>query len=151
MDKDIKMELKYYCKRGILVLQEMKMGKLWKVQGRDKQLLHKSLCYYSTRASLKVSSPGSLILHKHQSFCWDVGSAFAVGAEATLFGLSAKLQTHHVPSLLAIQSLRWSLSPRLSFFLWRREEGKRNLIRHHLKSETRQQSPPSAMFLLTPS
>lgn len=33
MDKDIKMELKYYCKRGILVLQEMKMGEALKSPG----------------------------------------------------------------------------------------------------------------------
>lgn len=101
----------------------------------------------------KVSSSQSLDLHNHQSFCQDVDSTFSTEAVASLFSCSAKPQTCHVFSLLAIESLIWPLSPCFLFFSWeeRGREGKRNVKRHQLKSETRQQSSPSAVFLLTPS
>lgn len=72
------------------------------------------LFYQSTPV---VSSPESLALHKHQSFCQEVGSTFSVGIEATPFYPSVKSQTPHAPSLLDIQSLRWPLSPCLLSFL----------------------------------
>ena len=100
----------------------------------------------------KISSAGSLALHKHQSFCQDVGSTLNGGAEATLFSPSAKPQTHHAPSLLAILSLRRPCHPAChSFFGRKKKRREENLRRHQLKSETRQQSSPSAVFLLTPS
>lgn len=117
------------------MLQEMKDGgSLRSPKMRQAAVVQMSLLLFDQSVH-EVSGAGSL--HKHQSFCQDAGSTFNGGAEATLFGPSAKPQAHHAPSLLASQSLRGPLSPYLSFFLGRKEEGKGNLVRRQLKSEMR--------------
>lgn len=69
MDKGIKIELKYCCKRRILVLREMKDEEALKSPGmRQAAALQISLLIFYQSIS-KVSSPGSLVLHEHQSFC----------------------------------------------------------------------------------
>lgn len=121
MDKDIKKELKYFCKRGIFVLQEMKDGEALASPGMREAAAEQISLLLFYQSIPKVSSPGSAALHKHQSFCQDVGSTSNAGAEATLLGPSAKLQPYQAHSLLAIPSLM-ALSPCLSFFLWKKGE-----------------------------
>lgn len=145
MDRDIKKELKYSCKRGILVLQEMKDREALASPGMRQAAAEQISLLLFYQSIPKVPSPGSSALHKYQLFCQDVGLISNAGAEATLLGPSSKLQPYQAHSLLAIQPLM-ALSPCLSFFLWRKEE-KGNLRRCQLKSETRQQSFPTAVFL----
>lgn len=117
----------------ILVLQEMKdEGSLKGPRMRQAAAIQISL-YYSTKASLKFLVQ-NLVLHKHQSFCQDVGSTLNVGAKGTVFGPSAKSQTYHAPFFLAIQSLRWQLSPCLSFFFFL-EENRREEKSHKTSTE----------------
>ena len=127
MDKDIKKELKYCCKRGIFVLQEMKDGEALASPGMREAAAEQISLLLFYQSIPKISSSGSAALHKHQSFCQDVGSTSSAGAEATLLGPSAKLQPYQAHSLLAIQFLM-ALSPCLSFFLWKKEEKEEEVL-----------------------
>ena len=99
----------------------------------------------------EVSSPRSLDLHKHQSFCQDVDSTFSVGAKATLSIQFISKVSDSPGSFSLSQSLIQPLLTIISLEERREGKGREIVIQHQLKSEMRQQSFPSAVFLLTPS
>lgn len=153
MDKDIKMELKYCCKRGILVLQEMKDGGSFG-KSRDETSSCCTNLYaislpehpWSFQSMISWPTKPPIILPR----CWlriqCRGCSHSIQLLSKTSDSPCSFSLSHWVSNMAFVTLLIILS-----LEERRREGKRNVKRHQLKSETRQQSSPSAVFLLTPS
>lgn len=148
MDKDIKMELKYCCKRGILVLQEMKDGgsfgksrdetsscctNLYAISLPEHPLSFQSMISWPTKPPIIL--PRCWLHIQCRSCSHSIQLLSKTSDSPCSFSLSHWVSNVAFVTLLIILSLEE-----------RRREGKRNVKRHQLKSETRQRLPAHTKF-----